>query len=134
MYRRGVVGATTQGVTVPIVSSKIVEDHAQIDGRRSVRELHVSDDGAEHFVEYLAEPKADIAEMLSVRAKQLDAMLAAQQEQKEADAIAEKMRAQELLKLADSSIAAILKVPIEVVAEENDKLEKIADDKEDGGK
>lgn len=64
-------------ISMPIVSSKIVEDSPQKDGRRAVRELHVDSLGREQFVSYLAEKAAKLADMLPIRAAQIDEQLKA---------------------------------------------------------
>lgn len=56
---------------MPIVSSQIVEDRAQIDGRRSIRERHVDHAGNEQFVSYLADAVANVAQTMSDRVAQL---------------------------------------------------------------
>lgn len=60
---------------MPIISSAIIEDAIQHDGRRSVRERHIDSEGRVYDVMYLAEAGAAIADMLPVRAAQLDAQL-----------------------------------------------------------
>jgi hypothetical protein len=61
---------------MPIVSSAIVEDRVQRDGRRSVQERHVDHLGGVQDVFYLAEAGADVAAMLPVRAALMDAQVA----------------------------------------------------------
>lgn len=58
-----------------IISSEIAEDRAQIDGRRSIREVHTDDLGEQHVVTYLAEAGADVTLILPERAAQIDASL-----------------------------------------------------------
>ncbi len=60
-----------------IVSSVIVEDVAQKDGRRSVRERHTDNLGLFHFVEYLAEAGADVNAAMTARVAQIEADMAA---------------------------------------------------------
>lgn len=115
-----------------IVSSAIVEDHAQIDGRRSIIEHHTDDQGVVYAVFYLAEAEAVVEEMLPIRAALLEAALAEQAARREAQTAADQLRAVELLKLSDESIGAILQVPVDAVADEKAKLEAQASDK-DGG-
>jgi len=38
-----------------IISSEVVEDRVQADGRRQIREKYIDDEGAEHFHSYLAD-------------------------------------------------------------------------------
>jgi hypothetical protein len=59
-----------------IVSSIIVEDHAQVDGRRSVRERHTDHLGAVEDVSYLAEVGADVATAMTTRVAILEARAA----------------------------------------------------------
>ncbi len=59
-----------------IVSSKIIEDRAQRDGRRDVCELHVDHLGVSHEFRYLAESAADVAAVMVGRVSQLNAQLA----------------------------------------------------------
>ena len=59
-----------------IVSSQVVEDRAQIDGRRDVREHHTDHLGVVHAVNYLAESGADIQAALTARAPQIAQALA----------------------------------------------------------
>ena len=108
------------------MQSTIIEDRPQKDGRRAVREKHVTDDGSEFFVDYLAEPKADVEEMLPVRAALIEQQLADADAWIEVEVVLEKARAVELLKLSDESLAAILKQPLEKVADEKAVLEAAA--------
>ncbi len=62
---------------MPIVSSAVIDDRAQRDGRRAVREQHVDDQAVVYTVDYLAEQGADTAAPLAARAVQLAADLAA---------------------------------------------------------
>lgn len=56
---------------MPIVSSIIVEDHPQRDGRRAVREQHTDHNGQHHYAMYLAEPAANVSAMMTARAATL---------------------------------------------------------------
>lgn len=60
---------------MPIISSKIREDAAQIDGRRYITEIHADHSGREHTVTYLAEPDADTQAALAVHAANVAASL-----------------------------------------------------------
>ena len=60
-----------------IVSSVIVEDRAQRDGRRAVRERHTDQLGLVYDVAYFAEPGTNASAMLAPRAAQIDADLTA---------------------------------------------------------
>lgn len=62
---------------MPITSSTIIEDAAQIDGRRRIRELHVDHVGGVHEVSYLAGAADNAAAMLPVRAALIESQLAA---------------------------------------------------------
>jgi hypothetical protein len=59
-----------------IVSSTIVEDSRQIDGRRWIRERHVDQLGLEHIVMYLCEAAFDVPTAMAARAIQISADLA----------------------------------------------------------
>lgn len=59
-----------------IVASVIVEDRAQIDGRRAVREHHTDHLGVIHAVSYLAEALADVQAALTARVATLTQALA----------------------------------------------------------
>lgn len=50
-----------------ITASLIVEDRAQKDGRRSVRERHTDHLGVQHFWEYLAESGANASTIMAAR-------------------------------------------------------------------
>jgi hypothetical protein len=58
---------------VSIVTSIIVEDRAQIDGRRAVRERHTDHLGAVADVSYLAEADANAAAIMTARVPLLEA-------------------------------------------------------------
>lgn len=58
-----------------IVSSQIVEDRAQIDGRRSIREQHTDQLGKLYFYAYLAEAMADAAAIMAARVTSINAWL-----------------------------------------------------------
>lgn len=90
------------------MSSRIIEDAPQPDSRRSVRERHTIGDGIQEDVSYLAEPDADVEAMLPERAALIERRLADQAAESEAKAGLEKAQAEELLKLGDESIKAIL--------------------------
>lgn len=62
---------------MPIVSSVVLEDRVQVDGRRSVSELHTDHLGVQYPVSYMAEAKDDVGVVLVARAAQLEADLAA---------------------------------------------------------
>lgn len=62
-----------------IISSQIIEDREQIDGRRSVRELHVDALGKEYVIQYLAESEADVNTRMTARAAELDDQLSKQE-------------------------------------------------------
>lgn len=57
---------------MPITSSIIVEDSAQNDGRRSIREKHIDHLGVNHFVTYLAESGTDEEANLANRVAQIE--------------------------------------------------------------
>lgn len=57
-------------------STYVVEAHAQIDGRRYVRETHTDGTGTQHVVDYLAAVGTDYAAVLVVHAQQLEQQLA----------------------------------------------------------
>lgn len=60
---------------MPITSSQIVEDRAQADGRRSVRERHTDDLGETFHVSYLAEAGANVSAIMSGRVAVLEGLL-----------------------------------------------------------
>lgn len=62
---------------MPIVSSVVLLDSTQIDGRRDIYEVHTDQTGVEVCVSYLAEPGDDVAAILAARAAQISADLAA---------------------------------------------------------
>lgn len=62
---------------MPIVSSIITEDAAQIDGRRRIAERHSDHIGGIHEVLYIAESGADASLMLPIRAALIEGQLTA---------------------------------------------------------
>lgn len=56
-----------------IVSSTIVEDAAQRDGRRHITERHVDHAGLIHFVRYIAERLANVSEAMAARVASIEA-------------------------------------------------------------
>lgn len=60
---------------MPIVSSEIVEDRVQVDGRRSVHERHTDDQGRVHEVAYLAEAGENVTTAMNSRVAQINAQL-----------------------------------------------------------
>ena len=58
-----------------IVSSTIVSDSPQSDGRRYVRERHVEADGTRHDVTWMAEVGQEADAFLAIRAAQIEAQL-----------------------------------------------------------
>lgn len=56
-----------------IVSSKIIEDAPQKDGRRWITERHTRDDGTYQDVTYMAESTDAVGDMLLIRAAQIEA-------------------------------------------------------------
>lgn len=62
---------------MPIVSTEIVEDRIQIDGRRFIAERHVDHLGVGHVIRYLAESAADPNAVASARIAVLEQQLAA---------------------------------------------------------
>lgn len=61
-----------------IVSSTIVSDSIQADGRRWIRELHLDDLGNGYPVMYLAESRYDAETAMKARARQIELDLASQ--------------------------------------------------------
>lgn len=57
---------------MPIVSSAVIEDAAQIDGRRFITERHTDHLAMHQFVRYLADAGADVTAALSARVAMLD--------------------------------------------------------------
>ena len=60
---------------MPIATSQIIEDHAQADGRRHVRERHTDQLGGVHEVAYMAEVGANTSTIMAARVASLDAQL-----------------------------------------------------------
>lgn len=58
-----------------IISSEIVEDRIQIDGRRQIRERHTESDGLSHDVVYMAEADVDVDAEMSARVPVLETQL-----------------------------------------------------------
>ena len=59
-----------------VSSTYVVDNHAQIDGRRYVVETHTLNVGNPVVIEYLAAVDADYGSILSARVAQIDASLA----------------------------------------------------------
>lgn len=55
-----------------ITNSVIVEDRAQRDGRRSIREQHTDSAGGLHYVDYLAEAAANVSAIMTARVAKLE--------------------------------------------------------------
>ena len=64
---------------MPIVSSEIREDAAQVDGRRHIREVHMDHTGREHHFTWMAGLGQDAATILPTRAAWLTDRLAQQE-------------------------------------------------------
>lgn len=62
---------------MPIVSSQIVADDPQIDGRRHVAERHTDHVGVQHFVRYIAAAADDVNAIMAARVAPLEAQLKA---------------------------------------------------------
>ena len=60
---------------MPIVASEIIEDSAQADGRRYIRERHTDDLGVSHDVTYLAELGTDEEAVMASRVAQIEEQL-----------------------------------------------------------
>lgn len=60
-----------QSPALDIVSSKIIQDDPQPDGRRVIREAHTLSDGSIYYVYYLAEPNDDVEIRMSDRVTEL---------------------------------------------------------------
>lgn len=58
-----------------ITASEIIEDHAQADGRRHVRERHTDHLGIHHHVAYMAESGANATTAMTARVSQIEAGL-----------------------------------------------------------
>jgi len=65
-----------------IISSQIIENQVQKDGRRSVRERHIDHLGALHFIQYLANADTDVNVIMLDRVPSINAMLIDNEEQK----------------------------------------------------
>lgn len=55
-----------------IISSEIVIDTIQTDGRSVIREKHISDDGQTYYIDYMASPDMDIQARLIAHADNLN--------------------------------------------------------------
>jgi hypothetical protein len=62
-----------------IVQSRLVEDRAQVDGRRQVWEQHVDQLGVAHDVFYMAEKGDDAVATMQARVPLVEAQLAAEE-------------------------------------------------------
>ncbi len=58
-----------------IITSIIERDLLQVDGRRTVREVHTDDQGQEYIFDYMADAGVDIPQKLANRAAELEAAL-----------------------------------------------------------
>lgn len=70
-------------MAINIVSSEIVEDSIQIDGRRQIRERHISSGGTVHEFVWMAEENQDVSAVTSNRAMELPDQLLRELENKE---------------------------------------------------
>ena len=68
---------------ITIISSEIVEDSTQIDGRRQIIERHITNGGTIHEFVWMAEPEQDIAPILAARADILPKQILREIEDKE---------------------------------------------------
>lgn len=99
---------------MPIISSIILENQPQSDGRRSVRERHTADDGTNYDACYLAEPGTDVNAVMVARVPILDQMLADaasaanEQAARVAAAQAAVLQANYMLTLDDADLTAML--------------------------
>lgn len=73
---------------MPVVSSAIVEDSPQIDGRRWIVERHLDQTGAARFVRYLADRAINAPAGMAARALAITAALPAEEIADNLDAIA----------------------------------------------
>ena len=64
-----------------IVTSEIIDQVVQIDGRISVTERHTYDDGATQLISYLAEPEFDLQAIANDRAANINVQLAIKEAQ-----------------------------------------------------
>ena len=78
LFRRGHYGRSD----LMIISSTIIEDRSQRDGRRSVTERHVDSTGSAHDVYYLAESNTDVNVAMAARVPQITANLQAAEQQR----------------------------------------------------
>ena len=60
-------------------SNYYVDAHAQADGRKYVREVHVDSTGKEHIINYLASVNADYTSLLNSHKVALESSLAEQE-------------------------------------------------------
>ena len=64
---------------MPIISTSISIEHAQIDGRRYVTEAHTDHLGVDHRITYLSEVGTDYASVAAARVSQIEIALAEQE-------------------------------------------------------
>jgi hypothetical protein len=62
---------------MPIVASSVIEDRAQADGRRSIREQHTDQLGLNYYMQYLADASFVATSLLATHAAQISADLTA---------------------------------------------------------
>lgn len=62
---------------MPIVTSVIARDHAQVDGRRKITEWHTDHFGVVHERRYIADAGQDVEAGLAAAAQQIEEQLAA---------------------------------------------------------
>lgn len=63
------------GCKMPVISSQIIEDHAQADGRRWVAEEHTTSLGEKLVIRYLAAVSSNVAQIMADRVDSLDQRL-----------------------------------------------------------
>lgn len=112
-----------------LVSSSIVFESVQEDGRRAVSEEHRFSNGAILNVDYTAEPNEDLSVRLADHGASLLSELIADDERSKAMAQKEVRRASALLSLPDSTLCDILgfENTVERIAEERFNLQRISD-------
>jgi len=102
---------------MPIVSSIIIANDPQADGRFAVCERHTDDHGLTHDVNYLADPGTDVNAVMLARVPSLNKMLidlSAAAEQQQANATARTAaiaQAQAYSTLTDDQLRSVLFMP-----------------------
>lgn len=116
-----------------IVSSRIISESVEADGRRLVHELHIDSDGHEWQVTYVAEADADTKATLQDRVPRLNQQIANRAAERKAVEEAEAARDAVLKELSVEQVAAVLMVDESEAAkrkEDADRRDESAEQKD----